>query len=233
MTTRAVTLTSLAILCAFFGVLLSGDAAARKRGPGAEGEPTASQTAVHELRQEIAAIELYNALNLSADQRAAIAELIADALAEREAREAARAAAAPELEGLLQDYLEELKKGAPSVETVASLQAFRAANAPEPGTHRAARKGMAEQLDALLTGAQLDALKTFRPMADVGPSPEERAERHSQRAEQVRERAGERSRSPERAEQMMEQRSERRERREAHRRMQRVLMSPAFLDLLG
>ena len=235
MTRRTLSLTSLAILCAFLGVLLSGSAIARKRGGFGPGiEPTESQKAIHSLKAEIAAVELYNALALDADQQTALAEVISGVIAEREARQAARQANAPELEGLLQDYLAEVKKdGAPSDATVAALKDFRAANKPEKGAGKEKREQVRETLQSILSEEQLETLHGFRPMAAAGPSPEEMEQRRERRGEQLRERATERGFDAERAERRMEHRGDKRERRRGKQMVKRVLMSPEFLDLLN
>lgn len=234
MTRRILSLTSIAIVCAFLGVLLSGSAIARKRGgPGPGFEPTESQKAIGELKQEIAALELYNALALDGEQEAALATLIGDAIAEREAHQAARQAAAPELEGLLQDYLAELKAdGAPSDATVTALKEFRQANRPEKGAKKDKRQEMRAALESILNEDQLATLQGFRPMMAAGPSPEEMEQRRERRMEQVRERADERGVSPERAERFAERRGEKRDRQRGKHAVKRVLMSPAFLALL-
>ena len=231
---RIPTLMSLALICAFAGALFAGTATARKRGgPGPGMEPTESQQAVRAIRHEIAALELFNALDLDASQQTALAEVIGDVVAEREAHQAARQAAAPQLEGILQDYLAELKKnGEPSDDTIAALKEFKEANRPDREAKKEQRKDIRGQLEAILSEDQRETLRSFRPMAAAGPSAEERAERRERREQRIREGAEERGVSPERAERFADKRGERRERGHAHKTVKGLLMSPEFLALL-
>lgn len=205
---RLPSLMSIALICALVGVLFAGTATARRRGgPDPGMEPTASERAVQAARQEIAALELFTALGLDAAQQTALAELIGDTVAEREAHRAERQAVAPELEGILQGYLAELKKdGAPSDATVAALAEFREANRPDRSARKEGRKDAREQLEAILSDDQLETLREFRPMAAAGPSPSEQVERRERR--------------------------DARERGHARQTVKNVLMSPAFLALL-
>ncbi len=185
---RTHTLISLVLICAVSSVLLTGPASARGRGGAGPGvEPSASERAVHAVRKEIAAIELFNALDLDAPQQAALATLIGDALAEREGHHAAREAAAPELERILQGYLAELKKaGAPSDDTVAALKAFHETNRPDRSERKDGREAGREALEAILSEAQLQTLRSFQPMAAVRPSPPEHPERRQHGRDAVR-----------------------------------------------
>ncbi len=231
---RIPTLMSFALICAFVGALFTGTAIARKRGgPGPGMEPTESQQAVRQIRHEIAALELFNALDLDASQQSALAELIGDVVAGREAHQAARQAAAPQLEGLLQEYLAELKKsGEPSDDTIAALKEFKEANRPDRDAKKDQRKEIRSQLEAILSDTQRETLESFRPMASAGPSAEERAERRERRDSRIREHAEERGVSADRAERFADKRGQRRERGHARKTVKGVLMSPEFLALL-
>ena len=225
-------------------LLLTGTAFARPghRGPGgpggpsAGGPPTEAELAVHELRHEIAVVELYNALALDDEQRAALAPIVADVVAEREAHRAERAAAAATAEGLLEDYLAEVKKtGSPSSRTVAALKALREDRRPDDGEREATRdqrEEVREQVLALLTEEQLAVLEDFRPMADVAPSPEEMAERHAERRDRVQQRVGERGGDVEKAGERFDRISERRGDRRGLRMAKMLLFSPEMLELL-
>lgn len=222
-------------------LLLTGTAFARPGhrgpgGPGAGGPPTEAELAVHELRHEIAVIELYNALALDDEQRAALAPIVADVVAEREAHRAERAATAATAEGLLEDYLAEVKKsGAPSPRTVAALKALRQDRRPDDGEREAMRdqrEEVREQVLALLTEEQVAVLQDFRPMADVAPSPEEMAERHAERRDRVQERVGERGGDVDKAGERFDRISERRGDRRGLHMAKMLLFSPEMLELL-
>ncbi|MCO4770443.1 MAG: hypothetical protein KDA24_10480 [Deltaproteobacteria bacterium] len=217
-------------------VLFAGPAAARKGG-GDGAEPTAAQKEVRSLKHQISVTELFFALNLDAEQQASLADLIAPAIAEREAKQAARAADAPRLAGLLDDYLADVQGGGePGATTVAALKAFREEERGDRDTKRDQRKEMKASLQSILTDDQQETLRTFRPMVDLGPSEEERAERKEARQDELNERARSRGMDDEMAAERMDRRAERgrhlRERRGGKRNVRGLLFSAEMLELL-
>jgi len=223
------------VTAAVLSLALIAPASARKRGASSGIEPTEAQQAVHQLRQQIAAEELVVALNPTKDQQVALADLVADLIAAKEAHHAERADKATQLQGLLEDYLAEVRKdGEVSEATVAALREVRAADRPAPEDRMEARQDAKEALQAILSDEQQQALKDFRPMSAVGPTDAEKAERtemrrerrdHAERAE--RGEHGERAERGDRGE-----RGERRERKHTRRAVRDVMLSPAFLEAL-
>jgi len=234
MTLPRVSLVAAAAIAA--SLLFSPSADARKRGGFGDHEPTAAQKEVRELRKTIAATELFFALDLSPDQKGALGDLIADAIAEREARQAARAADAPELADLLEDYLDEIDEGgSPSADTVAALKAFREDHKPDREARRGGRGEMREVLQAILTEEQLETLKSFKPMAELHPSDEEREAHRGERRERFADKAQERGFDEDRAEELADQRMKRGDRRRGRRGAKKavhILLSPKMLALL-
>jgi hypothetical protein len=222
---------------ALLSLTLIAPAAARKHGAAAGMEPTAQEQAVHQLRQQIAAEELAVALALSADQRDALAAVIADLIAQREARHAERTDKAADLQELLEDYLAEVQKnGSVSEETAQALRQFRAANRPDPENRRAMHREIRDALQRILTEAQRELLQEFRPMSAAGPTDAEREERRTHREQQIRERGGdrrERGAQSERSDERHEMRRERGERKHTRRVVRDVMFSVEFLDVLS
>lgn len=158
-------LTTLALL----SLSLAAPAVAKRGRAGGE-EPTESQQAVHDLRKQIGAEELLVALNLSDEQAEELAALVAGVVSEREAKQAERTENAPELEGLLERYLAEVRSdGEPSAATIEALTTMREANGPDREARRAARTETREALAAILDEEQMETMKEFRPMAAVRP----------------------------------------------------------------
>lgn len=207
--------------------LFAAPASARRGGGGPGGaEPTPEMKAAHSLRTQIVATELHQALNLDPEQASQLATLIREATARQAAHRAERQAAAPELVGILEDYLADVQaNGVPSAETAAALQAFREDNRPEPGERKEVRGAMREQIQALLSEAQLEALRDFRPSLMPEPGPED-----GQQGERLERRRRGDGPDRERGEAKGE-RGERRHRQGA-RHLRKVLMSPEMLQLL-
>lgn len=219
---------------ALLSMALVAPASARKRGGGDGIAPSEQEQAVHQLRQQIAAEELAVALNLSKDQRRALATVVADAVAQREAHRAERATKAGEVQEILEDYLAEVQRdGAVSEATAQSLRTFRADNRPDPEARRAARKDTKASLQEILSEEQQQTLRDFRPMSAAGPTDEERAERRSERSERVRGNLEERGFDADDMEAMHEMKEQRGERKHTRRVVRDVLFSPAFLNALS
>ncbi|MCP4869866.1 MAG: hypothetical protein GY898_14240 [Proteobacteria bacterium] len=220
---------------AVLSLALVAPASARKRG-GQGMAPTEAEQAVHSLKQQIAAEELVVALDLDTGQKSALAEVVADAVAQREAHRAEKAGKAIQVQDLLEDYLAEVQRnGAVSEDTAQALREFRAANRKDPEAHRDARQDTKASLQAILSEDQQQTLRDFRPMSAVGPTDEERAERQarrSQRSERVREKAGERGFDADDIEAVRQMREQRGERKHTRRVVRDVLFSAAFLDAL-
>jgi hypothetical protein len=141
--------------------------------------PSPEQRAIHALRRRIAAEELAHALKLDAEQKAALADVVEEALRRKDELRAAREKDAPELRRLLSGYLAELQSsGQPSAATVDALRAFHEARDPRRDSMREARGELREEIREILDDAQIQALREFRPMAGVmpelpaGPGPE-------------------------------------------------------------
>jgi hypothetical protein len=224
---------SLLALCALLGsaFLFAGPADARKRGGfGPEHEPTEAQKAVHALRHEIAVHELYLALDLSPDQKASLAEIVADVVGQKAQRQEERAAEAPRLAALLEDWLAEVQStGAPSASTVSAVRALREARRDDREDPRA-------RLESVLTDDQGEVLRSFRPMAAAGPSDEERAERRDARRGELVERAERRGISEDRAGDRIDERMEKggrhHDRQAAMQNVRQLLFSEEMLALL-
>ncbi len=219
--------------------LFAGSADARKRGGGfgPAHEPTEAQKEVRSLKHEIAVTELFFALALENDQKTALARVVADVVAEREARQAARVADAPEIADLLKDYLDEVKKdGVPDADVVASLKALRVERQGDREAQRGQRQKIKETLQSILSEEQEEVLRSFRPMADLGPSTEELAERMEAKQERFRQRASRHGISGDQTDDMMMRRAERgmgkRERHNGMHNVHRLLFTAEMLDLL-
>jgi hypothetical protein len=231
---------SLLALCALLGsaFLFAGPADARKRGGfGPEHEPTEAQKAVHALRHEIAVHELYLALDLSPDQKASLAEIVADVVGQKAQRQEERAAEAPRLAALLEDWLAEVQStGAPSASTVSAVRALREARRDDREDPREARQEIRARLESVLTDDQGEVLRSFRPMAAAGPSDEERAERRDARRGELVERAERRGISEDRAGDRIDERMEKggrhHDRQAAMQNVRQLLFSEEMLALL-
>ncbi len=121
---------------------------------------------VSALRQEVAALKLDRALALTPEQARAALPLLESARASVDAWKARRAASEPALAAALSQAIADLKAtGAVSARTEAALKAARG----NPGELRAEVGPVARQVRALLTPAQREALRSFRPW---GAAPE-------------------------------------------------------------
>lgn len=219
-------------------LVFAASADARKGGGAGPGvEPTEAQKAVHSLKHDIAVLELFNALQLSADQKTALSGVVTDVVAVQQTRQAERAENAPRLQALLTTYLTEVKRsGEPSAKTLQALSDMRAENKPDREGQRAARQEVKAELGSVLSEEQVEVLRSFRPMAAAGPSDEDKAERHEQRRERLSQRAEQRGVEGERAEGIVDQRMERsmkrRGREMGRHNAKKLLFSQAMLDLL-
>ena len=215
------------------GLFLMSGAALAQRGinhnPDPTFQPTEDQRAVHKLKRQIAAEELALALQLNAEQVAAITTIIKEVQATKSSKRAERQAVAPQARGLMEDYLDELRSnGAPSAETVADIAALRKSVAPDREQGGEMRRDIKNKLRELLSEEQLQAMRSFRPMADVQPE-HKRRDKKRERAETNDDEDGP---SAERG----EQRRERRHKRMQHKKMKRtvkdILLSAEMLEVL-
>jgi hypothetical protein len=192
-------------------------------------QPSEDQQAVHALKRQIAAEELALALQLSDEQNSAIRALITEVQAERDSRHEARRSAAPQARALLEDYLDELRSnGAASAATVADLQAIRESVRPDREQRGEMRQDIKARLRDLLSEEQVQALRSFRPMAGVRPEPRgrsrmERGEREG-RSRMAQGEAGEQGR---------ERRHKRVQRRKMRRTVRSTLLSAEMLEVLS
>ncbi len=114
------------------------------------------------LRQEVAALKLDRALSLTPEQARAALPLLESARARVDAWKARRAASEPALAAALSQAVADLKAtGTVSSQTEAALRAARG----NPGELRAEVAPLAQQVRALLTPAQRQALHSFQPWA--------------------------------------------------------------------
>lgn len=159
-------------------------APAAAAGPSATPED-ADRAAIRELRQRIAARELFGQLALTADQKKALVPIVEEAVGRRATFEKDRKAAAPELRRLLTAYLAELDEdGRASATTVAALEQFAAERRPsddERADRKSFREDLREDLKALLTPAQIEIIGQFRPIDALRPDDEEGGEARGRR----------------------------------------------------
>jgi hypothetical protein len=211
-------------LVALLGLSLAMPALARRAPPVDTAGPTAVQIAVRQVRQQIAAEELAGALALDAEQADAMVALISEGISLRSAKKEARAANAPELLELLEDYLGDVqKRGEPREATAEALREFREANRPQKGERKALRKEAVSRLREILSEEQLAVLANFKPMSAVSGNSEDQAterRRRGDRDEAERERGSD------------GQRHVRRQRKKARKMVRRVLFSEAMLEVL-
>ena len=228
---RSLSRISLFALVALLGLSLALPAFARKRKATPVDTPTEDQVAVRQLKQQIAAEELAIALTLDADQKAALAGLIAEITSAKSDKKDQRQAAAPELRALFEDYLAEVQKdGEASDSTVDAIRAFREAHKPDPSERKQMRGDVRQQLQEILSEDQRAVLREFRPMNAVGPDEERqeaRRERREKRSERVRERVGD-----EDFEDRRQMHRKGKQRKRTRRIVRDVLLSEAMLEVL-
>jgi len=130
---------------------------------------------VRALRQQIAALQLDHALNLTQSQAQALLPLLQGAKSQIAALKAQRASSEPALTAALTQAVADLK--ASGTVSASTVQAVQAARAGTPGAFRQDLKSFWQQVKQVLTADQLQALKTTRlgvvapPAASTGPAP--------------------------------------------------------------
>jgi hypothetical protein len=124
------------------------------------GTLAAPTSQVHALRQQVAALQLDQALNLTQQQAQALLPLLQTAQAQMQGLKAQRAVSQPALVAALTQAVADLKaKGTVSASTV---QAVRAARVASPQTLRQDIKSLWQQAKQVLTADQLEALQSVR-----------------------------------------------------------------------
>jgi hypothetical protein len=112
---------------------------------------------VQALRQQVAALQLDHALNLSSQQAQALLPLLQEAKAQVQSLKAQRVAAQPALETALAQAVTDLKtSGSVSAATTQAVNAARPAN----GAMRDSLRALFEQARQVLTPDQQQALRT-------------------------------------------------------------------------
>lgn len=221
-----------AALAFALALLAAGSAVAR---PKVQPPPAPSATAtsddheaIRSLRESIGARELFAALALRPEQRAALIPLVEEAVSWKSERQKERRAAAPELRALLERYDSELRRdGQPGAATLQALDEFgdrRRPDADERKGRREARRDLREDLREILDEQQRTVLATFRPLAALGPDDEELDEL---RAEAQSDRGGRRGQAG-----AQEGGDAQRARRHAVRNVRAFLLSEPMLALL-
>ncbi len=115
---------------------------------------------VQALRQQVAALQLDHALNLTQAQAQALLPLLQDTKGKVAALKTQRASAEPALVAALTQAVADLKaNGTVSDSTVAAVQAARRSS---PGTIRQDMASFWQQAKQVLTADQLQALKTVK-----------------------------------------------------------------------
>ena len=126
------------------------------------------------LRQQVAALQVDHALNLTQQQAQALLPLLQNAKAQVQAFQAQREAAQPALIAALTQAVTDLKSsGSLSTATTAAVNAAR----PTPSTTGASPRSPWEQAKQVLTTEQLQALSTVQlgvPRDGSTPSPKRR-----------------------------------------------------------
>ena len=222
---------------AALGLLFTSPVSARPGKAGPEFAPTAEMQAVHSLKKQIAAEELAAALELSPDQKSALAALIQEGLSARDDARETRSEMAAEAEPILAKYLAEVQaSGKASAPTIAALQELGSKTRDGREGKAEAGKAMKQQLRSILGEAQLETLGKFRPMADVGPAEEvkaKRGERRAKRKERAREFADENEIGDETLERMRDGKKKKHARKRGRKTVKNVLMSKEMLDVLS
>lgn len=115
---------------------------------------------VRELHQQVAALQLDHALNLTQQQAQALLPLLQEAQAKLQGLKAQRAASQPALVAALTQAVADLEASGTISET--TLQALKAAHGGSPGTLRQDMTSLWQQAKLILTAQQLQALKSVR-----------------------------------------------------------------------
>ncbi len=199
-------------------------------------EPSEDEVAVRKLRQQIAAQELVAALDLSQEQRAELASVLTEVRSQRdEAQETAReqhAVRASALRPILQTYQKELSsKGEVSEDTFARLEEFRREFRPDRRERRERRGEAREAIASVLTEAQAETLRNFRPLSRPRGAEMEETDRHSDRSGRSGSRRGE-SRADDRERQQFDNPRQRGSHGKRGK-MGRLLLSDDFLEVLS
>ncbi len=124
---------------------------------------------VHALRQELAALQLDHALNLTQQQAQALLPLLRGAKAKVEERKAQWAASEPAVAAALTQAIADVK--ASGAVSDATLQALQFARGGSPGTLRQDMASFRQQARQILTAEQLQALRSAKLGIRPGPSP--------------------------------------------------------------
>jgi Tfp pilus assembly protein PilV len=124
------------------------------------GALAASTDQVHALRQEVAALQLDHALNLTQQQAQTLLPLLQDAQAKVQGLKAQRASSQPALVAALTQAVADLK--ANGTISDATLQALKAARGGSPGALRQDMASFWQQAKQLLTADQLQALRSVK-----------------------------------------------------------------------
>jgi hypothetical protein len=122
------------------------------------GALAASTDQIHALRQEVAALQLDHALNLTQQQAQALLPLLQDAQAKVQELKAQRAASQPALVAALTQAVADVK--ANGTVSDATLQAVKAARGGSPGTLRQDMTSFWQEAKQVLTADQLQALRS-------------------------------------------------------------------------
>ena len=136
----------------------------------AQARPFSPPDEVVALRTEIAALQLDRALALTPDQARALLPLLQKGAADAQAIRARMETADPALVAALTRARDELRSGSPVSE--ATRQAIAAARKGEFGAARGELRSLRKQSLAILTPAQVEALRTVQ----LGAGPEMHAE---------------------------------------------------------
>jgi hypothetical protein len=115
---------------------------------------------VHALRQEVFALQLDHALNLTQQQAQALLPLLQGAQAKVQGLEAQRAASQPALVAALTQAVADLK--ANGTVSDGTAQALKAARGGSPGTLRQDMASFWQQAKQVLTAEQLQALRSAK-----------------------------------------------------------------------
>lgn len=124
---------------------------------------------VQALRQELAAVQLDHALNLTQQQAQALLPLLQGMKAKVEERKARWAASEPAVAAALAQAVADVK--ASGAVSDATLQALKSARGGSPGTLRQDMAALWQQARQVLTAEQLQALRSVRLGIRPVPSP--------------------------------------------------------------
>ena len=115
---------------------------------------------VHDLRQQVAALQLDHALGLTRQQAQALLPLLQDLQGKVAALKAQRSAAEPALVAALTQAVADLK--ASGTVSDSTVQAVEAARGGSPGTLRQDMSSFWQQANQILTADQIRAMKTVK-----------------------------------------------------------------------